>query len=184
MAEPKTHALQIPLMYAFREAFAARDARRDGMEYRDGERVLSERGRVRRRGANEDQLKRDLAIDLFQLANTINMEAEVNMTGLDHVRRSILNYGLIDLSRLSDNDRRINDLPARLKAAMLAHEPRFIPDSMDIRLSDQTDELEQTLRFDISAEMVCRPVDIPLEFVAEIEVASGRLRFSDLGGGL
>lgn len=173
--------LQIPIMLAFREAFQARDAKKGGMEYRDGERVLSERGRLRRRGANEDELKKDLAVDLIQLANTINLAAAVDLEGLDYVQRSILNYGVVDLSVLADKDKRLKELPRRLKTALLNNEPRFVEESMQIELSSEVNEVDQTFRFEIFAEMACRPVDIPMEFVAEIDVGSGRLRFSDVG---
>ena len=49
--------LQIPLMYAFREAHRARDAKISSTTYEDGERVLSERSARRRRGANEHDLR-------------------------------------------------------------------------------------------------------------------------------
>ena len=170
-------------MYAFREAARARDAKVAGVVYEQGERVLSDRGRLRRRGANEDELRRNLAVDLLQLANTINLEAVFDLTGLDYVRRSILNYGVIDLSDLTSDDARVRDLPGRLKRSLLEHEPRFVAETMQVELVEVFDDVNQKLRFDISAEMACRPVDIPLEFVAEIDVGSGKLRFSDLGGG-
>jgi len=171
-------------MYAFREAHQARDAKVAGAVYRDGERVLSDRGRARRQGANEDMLKRNLGLDLVQLANTINLASAVDLTDLDHVRRSILNYGVPDLSNLSSDDPRLKTLPAQLRAALLDHEPRFIRDTMTVALGEAFDDIEQKLRFDIYAEMACRPVDIPLEFVAEIDVGSGKLQFSKVGAAL
>jgi type VI secretion system protein ImpF len=38
------------------------------------------------------------------------------------------------------------------------------------------------LTFDIYAEMACKPVDIPMEFSAEIDVGSGKMKFSNLSG--
>lgn len=180
MSDPSKHALQIPLMYAFRAAFEARDAKKSGMEYRDGDRVLSDRGRIRRRGANETELKRDLGLDLLQLANTINLAAAVDLEGLEYVQKSVLNYGVVDLSNLADKDKRLVHLPRQLKQALLVHEPRFIDSTMQVTLATEVNEVDQTFKLDIFAEMACRPVDIPLEFVAEIDVSSGKLKFSDL----
>ena len=47
---------QIPVMFAFREAAAAGDSTRRDETFVDGERVLSARGTLRRRGANEARL--------------------------------------------------------------------------------------------------------------------------------
>ncbi|MFT7310099.1 MAG: type VI secretion system protein ImpF [Paracoccaceae bacterium] len=178
---PKTE-LQIPIMYAFREAHKARDAKTDGREYVDGERVLSERAAMRKRGANEGQLKRNLEIDLIQLSNTINLDAALDMSGLPYVRKSVLNYGVVDLSNFTSADVTSSDLPKRLAEAILNCEPRFIPETLEVKLRKDFDDVQQRLTFDIYAEMACKPVDIPLEFSAEIDVGSGKMKFSNLSG--
>lgn len=177
---PKDH-LQIPVMYAFREAHRAKDAKKGGMEYKDGERVLSERGSMRRRGANEAELKRNLEIDLVQLANTINMAAAADLDGLDYVRRSVLNFGLVDLSNMTSEDLRVRNLPSDLAHVLLNNEPRFVPETIEVSLDKDFDDVNQKLRFDIYAEMACKPVDVPLEFSAEIDVGSGKISFANVG---
>ncbi|MAQ47028.1 MAG: hypothetical protein CL813_05390 [Confluentimicrobium sp.] len=172
--------LQIPLMYAFREAAAAKDARTPSNDYRDGERVLSERGALRRRGANEAQLRRNLEIDLVQLANTINLEACEDLDDYEYVRRSVLNYGLIDLSDMTSEDLRLRELSRRLARALVAHEPRFVEATLSVKMRREFDEVHQKIAFDVHAEMACKPVDIPMEFVAEIDVGSGKLNFTNL----
>lgn len=176
---PKTQ-LQIPLMYAFREAHKARDAKVDGTTYKDGQRVLTDRSAARRRGANEAQLKRNLEIDLVQLANTINMAACMDLDDLDHVRRSVLNYGVVDLSNLTSEDIRVQKIPQQLARALINNEPRFVPETMNVKLREEFDDVNQKLLFEINAEMACKPVDIPLEFVAEIDVGSGKMKFSNI----
>ena len=39
-------------------------------------------------------LKRDLAVDLLALANTIDLASAVDIADLDYVKRSIVNFGL------------------------------------------------------------------------------------------
>jgi len=63
--DPRAPSFQIPLMLAFREAFQAGDAAKRIEERVGGERVLSQRGSLRRRGGDEVLLKRDLAVDLM-----------------------------------------------------------------------------------------------------------------------
>lgn len=171
--------LQIPLMYAFRDAHEARDAKVSSTTYEDGERVLSERAAMRRRGANEAQLKRNLYIDLVHLSNTINLNAALDLDGLDYVRNSVLNYGVVDLSNLTSEDADVDQLSKQLADALLACEPRFVPGSMQVKMRDKFDDVNQKLLFDIECEMACKPVDIPLEFAAEIDVGSGKMQLND-----
>jgi type VI secretion system protein ImpF len=182
MARESKQQLQIPIMYAFREAFRARDAKIDGTSYNDGQRVLTDRAALRRRGANEAQLRRNLEIDLVQLANTINLSACMDVDDLEYVRKSVLNYGVVDLSNLTSEDIRVQRIPQQLARALLNHEPRFVPETMDVQLREDFDDVNQKLRFEINAEMACKPVDIPLEFIAEIDVGSGKMKFSNIEG--
>ena len=39
---------------------------------------------------------------------------------------------------------------------------------------------DQRIAFDITAEMAARPVDVPLEFVAEIDTGAGKVALSSL----
>lgn len=181
MARDPKQQLQIPIMYAFREAHKARDAKVDATSYEDGQRVLTERAAVRRRGANEAQLKRNLEIDLVQLANTINLDACMDVDDLEYVSKSVLNYGVVDLSNMTSEDIRLQKVPQRLARALINNEPRFVPEAMDVKLREEFDDVNQKLMFDINAEMACKPVDIPLEFIAEIDVGSGKMKFSNIG---
>jgi len=181
MAKPaKNQQLQVPVMYAFREAHRARDAKIDSTSYQDGQRVLTERTAHRRRGANEAELKRNLEIDLVQLANTINLDACMDVDDLDYVRKSILNYGVVDLSNLTSEDIKVQKVPRQLARALINNEPRFVPESMDVKLVEAENQEQQKLMFEIHAEMACKPVDIPLEFVAEIDVGSGKMQFTNI----
>ena len=171
--------LQIPLMYAFREAHEAKDAKVSSTTYEDGDRVLSERAAMRRRGANEDQLKRNLYRDLVNLSNTINLDAALDLSQLDYVSRSVLNYGVVDLSNMTSEDANVDQLCDQLAAALVACEPRFVPETMQVRMRRKFDDVNQKLLFDIECEMACKPVDIPLEFAAEIDVGSGKMQLND-----
>jgi type VI secretion system protein ImpF len=40
--------------------------------------------------------------------------------------------------------------------------------------------VNQRIRLVVSAEMACKPLDVPIEFVAEIDVGSGKVQLSRL----
>jgi type VI secretion system protein ImpF len=175
--------LQVPLLYAFREAAAAGDARKADLRHdADGARILSQRASLRQRGANEAALKRNLNIDLDHLANTVNLASVVDLDRYPAVRRSVLNFGMDDLTHLTVDSSDILSLAAALRAALIAHEPRLVPDTLRIERRETDEDNTQRIGFHAHAEMKCRPVDIPLEFVAEIDVGSGKVELHGVAG--
>jgi type VI secretion system protein ImpF len=178
--DPKAPSFQVPLMLAFREAFAAGDSAKRIEERVGGERVVSGRGSLKRRGADEAVLKRDLAIDLTSLMNTVDLASAVDISDLDYVRKSIVNYGLPDLSGLTSQDVAIANIGQHLKAALLAHEPRLRPESIHIERGSEVDDETHRVNFSVYAEMACSPLDLPTEFVAEVDIGSGAMRLTKL----
>ena len=178
--DPKAPAFQVPLMLAFREAFQERDAEKRIEERLGGERVVSGRGSLRRRGADEALLKHDLAVDLLSLVNTIDLGSAVDISELDYVKRSIVNYGLPDLSSLTSLEVGVGDIGQHLKDALLSHEPRLRAESIHIEQADKVDDETHRVSFSVTAEMASNPLDLPVEFVAEVEVGSGNIRLTRL----
>ena len=121
----KTH-VSPPLMYAFRAAHEAKDAaskidaRTDG-----GERVITGRRLRPRQAITEQVLRREVARDLDALLNTVAMESTVDMENVPYARKSILNYGLPDISTLTIDAIEIKRIPADIRAAVINFEPRL-----------------------------------------------------------
>jgi type VI secretion system protein ImpF len=179
MRNGKEH-FQIPLMFAFRDAFEEGDAKKRIEERVGGERVISGRGSLKRRGADETLLKRNLALDLLSLVNTIDLASAVDISDFDYVGRSVLNFGLSDVSRLTSQEIGVEEIAVNLKAALLSHEPRLRSDTLRVEKDVEGDDIEQRIRFTVSAEMACKPLDVPMEFAAEVEVGSGKVRLTRL----
>jgi type VI secretion system protein ImpF len=171
---------QVPLMHAFRDAFDAKDSKRKIDNRVGGEKVLSGRGSLKRRGASESILKRDLAIDLSSLVNTVDLGSAVDLTDFEFVSNSVLNFGLYDVSHLTSEEMAVSEIATDLVNALIQHEPRLNKETLTVERSDQFDETNQKMRYEISAEMLSKPLDIPLEFVAEVDVASGKIHLSQL----
>lgn len=171
---------QVSLMNVFRQSARDHDARRRDDTVLDGDRVMSARSIERREGASQTTLRDHLALDLGNLMSTIHLEAAQDLEGFDHVRKSILNYGLQDLSRLTTDDSRIQKLARDLREALLTHEPRLIAETLKVTLRKTDSGATQRIAFEIDAEMAARPVDVPLEFVAEIDSGAGKVAITNL----
>jgi type VI secretion system protein ImpF len=182
MAAPdKKDRLQIPLMYAFRDAFERRDATKRQDIRVEGERVVADRMLLRQRGTDEVRLKRDLAIDLSALVDCINLASTANLEGLDYVKKSVLNYGLDDLTHITVESNEVAEIGRQLKAAILHHEPRLSSETLTVERAED-DDVNQRVRFRVRADLLAKPLDIPYEFLAEVDVGAGKVVLNRLPG--
>ena len=170
--------LSPPLMFAFREAHKQRDSRK-AADLRDehGQRIIS--GRRARKGAiTEEQLREQLTTDLNALLNTTNMEAGFDLGEFPQVRESILNYGIPEISNRTIDEHRVSDIADELRSALLQYEPRLRPEALVVTRDASVDPDTLNIRFEVSGEMACDPADVAVEFVADIEIDTGKMRIS------
>ena len=177
----KNDRMAPPLMHAFREAFRNKDADKE-LDLRDdtGERIIASRRVTARSWANETALRRDLAEDLTRLLNTVNLASAEDLSDFSYVARSIVNYGLVDITAYSIEETAVDDITHELRQSLVDYEPRLIPSSIEVNRDLSVDSTVHQIRFAVNAEMHATPVDIAVEFVAELELESGKMRISRL----
>ena len=163
-------------MQAFRSAFRERDSTtpRD-LRNTDEERIIAGRRSSPRNAVNEAVLKQELADDLAALLNTVNLASCEDLDGLEEVQKSILNYGIEDLSAIAVDTRGMDEIGPRMRQVLETYEGRLIDDSVTVRQSTEADEVSARLTFHITADMYATPADVPVEFIADVEALSGRL---------
>lgn len=180
--QDRARVLHTPLLQAFRDAAREGDSRRADINYaKDGARIVTQRSS--RLSSNEAQLRQSLDIDLGHLLNTVNLNSVLDLEKHPHVRRSVLNFGMQDLVHLTTDSDKLSNLVESLRHSLLAHEPRLDASSLVIERKDSADESNQRIAFSVNADLLCRPVDVPLEFVAEIDVGSGKVDLRNLSRG-
>jgi type VI secretion system protein ImpF len=182
MAGPgKKDRLSPPLMYAFRGAHVARDAKKK-LDLRDesGDRVIASRRAMARGSITEPLLRRELASDLAALMNTIAFESSVELEGLDEVRKSVINYGFPDLVHRTIDEISGNDISGEIRTVLMHFEPRLLPQSIQVSRDTTIDKAELKVRFVVHAELLCEPLNVPVEFIADVELDSGKIRVNRL----
>jgi type VI secretion system protein ImpF len=172
----KKDRLSPPLMHAFRSAYEARDAKKKH-DLRDegGERIISSRRMTARTAITEPMLRREVARDLDALVNTIALESSQDLEPFDHARRSILNFGLPDIAHRSIDEISVNDVAREIAAALINFEPRLLSDTIRVKRDEDVDPNELKVRFVVRADLSCEPLNVPIEFVAEVEVDTGKI---------
>ena len=170
----KTH-VSPPLMHAFRAAHEAKDATSEiNLRTEGGERVIAGRRLRPRQAITEQMLRREVARDLDALLNTVAMESTVDMAEAPYVRKSILNFGLPDIASLTIEAVEVKRIPEEIKAALINFEPRLAAASLEIERDMSVDPDELKVRFLVRADLTCYPIQIPVEFVADI-IESGKI---------
>ena len=177
----KKDRLSPPLMFAFRSAHEARDARKKhDLRDESGERVISSRRTTARVAITEPMLRREVAQDLDALVNTIALESSEDLEPFEHVRRSILNYGLPDIAHRSIDEISVNDVGREIVTALMSFEPRLVRSTIRVQREDQVDANDLRVRFVVRADLACVPLHVPIEFIADVEVDTGKIVISRL----
>ena len=161
--------LSPPLMHVFRAAHEAKDAtKKTDTRTPAGDHVIAGRRLRSRQVITEAVLRREVARDLEALLNTVAMESTIDMSAVEHVRKSILNYGLPDISNRTIDEVRTRNVPEEIRQAVVNYEPRLAAASLRVQrdLSVNADELR--VRFIVRADLTCDPVHVPIEFVADV----------------
>jgi type VI secretion system protein ImpF len=182
MAGPgKKDRLSPPLMFAFRSANAARDAKKR-IDLRDeaGERILASRRTAGRTPITENMLRQEVAQDLEALMNTIAFESSEDLGEFDHVRKSILNYGLPDIAHRTIDEIGVGDVMDELRTALLQYEPRLASETIHVTRDTSLGVDDLKVRFIVRADLCCEPVNVPIEFIADLELDSGKIEVNRL----
>lgn len=168
------------IFQVFRSAYLENDARRANKGREDGELEISLRAKQRREGVSEDVLRAHLEADLSALLNTIELEAAVSLEDSPHIRKSILNYGFRDLSSISPAELNTSGMVDSIRRSLLNHEPRLVPETLQVRILEADGSTGQRLSIAVEAELMSDPVDIPIDFDAEVDLGAGKLKMSNL----
>jgi type VI secretion system protein ImpF len=172
----RKNRLSPPLMHAFRGAHEARDAKKK-LDLRDeaGERVIAGRRAVGR-AVTEPVLRREVVRDLENLMNAINFESSTDLSNRDYVRKSIVNHGFPDLARRSIDEVSLDsEVRQDIRTALKQFEPRLVNDTIDVARDESIDPTELKVRFIVRADLSCEPLNVPVEFVADLEFDTGKI---------
>ena len=177
----KNKRLSPPLMFAFRAAHAEKDAQKQ-VDIRDehGDRVLAARRSAARGAITEAGLRKEVLRDLESLLNAVAFESSEDLEAHDEVRKSILNYGCPDIAHRTIDEARIVEIRNELEAALIRYEPRLVRESIEVKRDDTFDRAELRVRYTVNADLFCNPVNVPVEFFAELECDTGAIVVSRL----
>jgi len=165
----KKNRLSPPLMSVFRAANADKDAK-VALDLRDdkGDRIIA--SRRARAPITEWKLRTEVKIDLEALMNTIALESSEDLVPFEMARKSILNFGLPDIAHRSIDEMGVELIAGEIRLALTHYEPRIARSTINVKRDTSVNDAELKLRFVVKGDLVCTPVNVPVEFFADVEV--------------
>jgi len=181
MVNPKQDRLAPPLMFAFRAAHEKRDAKQ-AVNIRDeaGERIIAARRVTARTPISEAGLRREVTSDLLNLFNTTNLGSIEDLSRSPQVRSSVLNFGFPDLSWRTIDESSLVEVASEIETALKDFEPRLVKESLKATRDDSVGAEELKLRFKVKADLRSQPVNVPVEFIADVELDTGKIKVDRL----
>lgn len=178
---PRNKRLSPPLMFAFRAAHEEKDARRK-IDLRDGagDRVVAPRRVAARTAITEHGLRRQVLRDLESLMNAVALESTQDLSEFPQVRKSVLNFGCPDISNRTIDEARLSEIREELQTALTTYEPRLVRETVAVTRDTDVDTAELRLRYVVRADLMCTPVNVPVEFFADVEFDTGSIVVSRL----
>jgi len=129
---------------------------------------------------NEAQLRELVRRDLSWLFNTTQLAAGTDLTPYPQAERSILNYGVVDLTGRLLSSINPEDLESSVRAALLSFEPRLLPESLEVVAKvGQNTFGTAALVVEVKADLHAEPLPIALHVLTEIDVETGRVHVGD-----
>ena len=168
--------LRAPLMFAFRAAHAAKDTKKQIDERNEaGERVLAGRRSSLRSVITEQALRREVEIDLENLLNATQLSAAQDMSDCDQARKSIINYGLPDVAHRTVDESQVSDIVGEIREALFHYEPRLDESTIHVSRDRKIKPEDLKVRFIVRADLYCDPVNIPIEFTADVQLDTTKI---------
>lgn len=123
--------------------------------------------------------------DISWLFNTINLDAAQNLHAYPLIRRSVLNYGLPDLSGRVVSNVDSMMLERILRQALWDYEPRIARSTVRVRhASDRTRLSHNSLAFEIEGELWAQPTPLRLYLRTQLDFEEGKIIISERASGL
>jgi type VI secretion system protein ImpF len=122
------------------------------------------------------QLRDEVEQDIDALVSHVSFDSSIDLDAFPWARASILNFGFPDLARRTVAELETADLDGEIERILKIYEPRLAPGSLQVERDHNVETPEIQIRYLIRGDLSCEPLDVPVEFIADVDVSSGILR--------
>ena len=118
--------------------------------------------------------------DMSWLLNCVSLDASLELDDYPDVARSVLNFGIPDLTGVALSGIDADVLQRRVRDAILAFEPRLTASTLRVTVNALTKRMDrQALIFNIESEMWAQPIPLNLYLKTEVDLETGSFKVSE-----
>lgn len=130
---------------------------------------------------SKGRLKRTVLRDLTWLLNTTSFHTARQLDDYPEVRRSVINFGIPVLSGRYFSGVDWRELERSIHEAIVAFEPRILPDSLRVTAIAPADSLghHNLLQFELRGELWSMPFPIELLIRSQVDLETGQVAITD-----
>ena len=133
-----------------------------------------------RRVMTAARLREYVVRDLGWLFNCTRRAMAEDEVGLSNVEGSVIGYGVPDLTGAAISGMDVEDLAQRIRAAIVAFEPRLDPASLLVEVQTDASRMDRlTLSFRIVSTMWAQPMPLNLYLKTEVDLETARFSVFD-----
>lgn len=136
------------------------------------------------RSMSKTQFRNSVLRDLSWLMNSTNVESEIEFSGLQMAENSVINFGVPSLAGKRFSDMDWHQLEVGLRKAIIAFEPRILPETINIKAINSSSALDHhnLIALDIRGQLWAEPYPIELLLRSQIDLESGQVILLENGG--
>ena len=122
--------------------------------------------------------------DLAWLFNASRPSSTIDPVSMPYAHSSVINYGLPALSGTTASSISGEDLEARIRDAILAYEPRIIPDSLQVTavLSEMVLDHHNQIHVEIRGKLWAQPVPLEILLRTAVDLETNETIVQDVTG--
>jgi type VI secretion system protein ImpF len=126
-----------------------------------------------------ERLRRIVQRDLGWLLNTPNFACAQDLSNHPNVARSVVNYGVPEISGRKVTGTVGQTLERAIKASIETFEPRIVKGSLHVNVSERkTKDETAVIAFDVRGHMWAQPMPLELYLRTELDITSGDVSVS------
>ncbi len=112
--------------------------------------------------------------DLSWLLNTCNLNGTVNLENTPFVAKSVLNYGMQDLSGIAASNIDAIEIERYITKVIRDFEPRILPKTLKVRVVVTEQQMNHNaMTLEIEGDLWSQPLPLQLYLKTEIDLESG-----------
>ena len=118
--------------------------------------------------------------DMSWLLNCVSLDASADLGDYPEVSRSVLNFGIPDLTGVALSGVNSDVLQRQIRDAILAFEPRLTANTLRVTVNSNSSRMDrQALMFNIESEMWAQPIPLNLYLKTEVDLETGNFKVSE-----